>query len=279
MSQNRLVQGFSSGGATFALPSFVDTSKPNLARVFNYLAGGSAYFEVDRVAAEQMLLEFPPLRKLVQIRKAFAFEAVAYLYGVEGFRQFLDLGSGIPSGDALHEMVPDAAFIYSDINPVAVSYGTHLFAGLERVAYVHGDSRKIGALLGHEEVVQRLRFDEPVAVGLNNVPLFLSEGELQVLVQTLYERLAVGSQLSLFLQADMGLLHGGEVEEVQQKLRRMGIPARYVEVEKVCQLLQPWKLKVRELATGFMGLPADFLDDAEIKAAGLVYYALFFVKE
>lgn len=279
MSQNSSVQSFSSAAATFNSPSFLDTSKPNLARIFDYLSGGSAYFEVDRKVAEEMLAEFPPLKKFVQMSKGFTLEAVQYLYEVEGFRQFLDLGSGIPSGDPVHRLVPDAVFIYSDINPVAVSYGSHLFAGLERVAYVPGDARRIGALLGHEEVRKWVRFDEKLVVGLNNVPIFLTETELRLLAKTLYERLPVGSQVSFFLQMRAALVQTAEAELAQQKLQQMGVPVRYMDVERVCELFLPWKRKLVESATTFMGLPADFLDDPMIEAAGLVHYAMFFVKE
>ncbi|MEZ4513750.1 MAG: SAM-dependent methyltransferase [Chloroflexota bacterium] len=277
MSQKKSVQ--SAAAATFNPSSFLDVSQPNLARVFNYLTGGSAYFEIDRTVAEQMLAEFPPLKKLVQLSRAFTVEAVQHLYEVEGFRQFLDLGSGIPSGDMVHQLVPDAMFVYSDINPVAVSYGVHLLAGLAEVAYVYGNAREIGALLANEDVRQRLRFDEKLAVGLNNIPIFLSEAELRLLAKTLYERLAVGSQLSFFLLTRASEVQSQEADEAQGKLQRMGVPVRYADVGKVCDLLWPWKPKLVEMAINFMGLPADFLDDVAVQEAGLALYALFFVKE
>ena len=277
MSQNRPIQ--SAAAATFSPSSFLDASQPNLSRVFNYLTGGSAYFEADRVVAEKMLVEFPPLKKLVQLSKAFTVEAVQHLRVVEGFRQFLDLGSGIPSGDMVHQLVPDAMFVYSDINPVAVSYGVHLLAGQERVAYVHGDAREIGALLAHKDVKQRLRFDERLAVGLNNIPMFLAETELRLLAKILYDRLAVGSQISFFLQMRAAEAQSSKADEAQMKLQRMGVPVRYVDVGKVCELFWPWKPKLVETAIRFMGLPADFLDDVAVQEAGLAHYALFLVKE
>lgn len=265
--------------ATLAPSSFLDTTKPNIARAFDYIAGGSSYFEVDRAAAEQMLAEFPPLRKLVRLRKSFAFEAVQHLAHVEGFNQFLDLGSGIPSGDAPHQLVPDSTFIYSDINPVAVNHGKYLFDALERVTYLNGDGRTIGSLLAHEEVKGRIRFDEKLAVGLNNIPVFLTEAELKRLAKTLHDRLAVGSQLFLLLQTRAQDAQTDKVEVLEGKLRRIGIPIRYMPLDKVYASFEPWQPQLRETAVKFMGLPADFLDDGELKGAGLVHYALFLVKK
>ena len=99
----------------FDSASFLDTTKPNLARVFDYFAGGSTHFEADRIAASYMLAEFPAIKKWVQLREAFSFEAIQVLHD-NGFSQFLDLGSGMPSKDAVHQLIPNSTFIYSDIN-------------------------------------------------------------------------------------------------------------------------------------------------------------------
>ena len=124
--------------------AFLDTSLPNVARIFDYLVGGTANFEVDRQAAAEMLKILPSLRKWTRLRRAFIQEAAQILYS-EGFTQFLDLASGVPSNDHLHAFAPDCRIVYSDINPVAVSYGRSLFSDQENIAYIRamGKTQKL----------------------------------------------------------------------------------------------------------------------------------------
>ena len=108
---------------------YLDTAVPNKARIFDYLLGGDANFKADRAAAAKISRIIPSLPKWVRLRRAFVQEAAYTLYQ-NGFNQFLDLGSGMPTENDLHVAVPKANIVYSDTNPVAVSYGQSLFAEL-----------------------------------------------------------------------------------------------------------------------------------------------------
>ncbi|NJN55503.1 MAG: hypothetical protein HC804_12560 [Anaerolineae bacterium] len=110
----------------------MNTEVPNLARIFDYLAGGSINYEIDRQAAEAMLTIIPSIGKWVRLRRAFIQEAASQLHAA-GFRQFLDFGSGMPADDHIHAFAPDAHVVFSDLNPVAISYGQSILQTMKKL--------------------------------------------------------------------------------------------------------------------------------------------------
>lgn len=257
---------------------FLDVTVPNTARIFDYLAGGVANFEVDRQAAEQMLQIIPSLRKWVRLRRAFIQEAVQ-LSSMAGFRQFLDLGSGMPTEDHIHAFAPDAQIIYCDVNPVAVSYGNSLFSPLENVAYIHGDVREIEAILSAPEVQQRLDRRVKVAIGLNALILFLSEADNCRLAQALFQWAPPDSQLFLVFQTRAG----GQVPEKYIRFQTLcanaGLPLQLYTLEQNIGMLEPWRPVRVEPITEFLGLPADFISETDREGIGMSFYAAFLTKE
>jgi hypothetical protein len=107
----------------------VDTSTPNVARMFNHYLGGRETFQVDRDTADQVLAALPETRPSAIGAKEFSARAVKFLAAEEGIGQFLDLGVGLPAKVVLHEVArrvnPDARFAYVDHDPVVVSHGRH----------------------------------------------------------------------------------------------------------------------------------------------------------
>ena len=277
MSQNRPIQ--SAAAATFSPSSFLDASQPNLSRVFNYLTGGSAYFEADRVVAEKMLVEFPPLKKLVQLSKAFTVEAVQHLHVVEGFRQFLDLGSGIPSGDMVHQLVLDAMFVYSDINPVAVSYGRSLFSDHETIAYIRGNGREPEAIVRAPEVLKLIHMDKPVAIGLNGIQLFMPEADVRHMAQTFYEWAPAGSKLFLVFQTHGTMEEPENYYRFQDLCRQAQLPVELNTLADSVEMLDPWHPSLVEPITQFLGLPDDFITKEDGEGINMAFYAAFLLKQ
>ncbi len=257
---------------------FLDTTIPNSTRIFDYLLGGSTNFEADRQAAENMLKIFPALRKWVRLRHAFVQEAAQQL-AQEGFVQFLDLGSGIPSGDQIHMNTPGVRVVYSDINPVAVSYGSSLYNDLTNVAYVLADARNVQALLMDRAVSRLVDLHHPVAIGLNALLLFLSETDAKLLVQQLYEWAAVGSKLFIVFQTRQS---GSDTEEYQRFLllsRQVGFPIQLYTLEQSIELLKPWHLCHLESIADFLGLPPQFITITDQADIGILLYAAILSKE
>src|ERR1700722_1755186 len=111
----------------------IDMTRPHQARIYDYWLGGKDNFAVDREAAEQALAAYPGLRRGVRAQRAFLAQAVSYLAGQAGIRQFLDIGTGIPTASNTHEVAqaiaPDARVVYADNDPMVLSHARALLTG------------------------------------------------------------------------------------------------------------------------------------------------------
>lgn len=149
------------------VPEGIDTEAFSAARVYDYVLGGNHNFAIDREMARRGIEAMPDLPIQAQANRAFLHRAVRWLAGA-GVRQFLDLGSGIPTRGNVHEVAQkaaaDARVVYVDIDPVAVAHSRHMLAGNDRATAIQEDLRKPEAVLDHAEVRALLDFDQPVAV-------------------------------------------------------------------------------------------------------------------
>ncbi len=258
--------------------AFLDTTLPNVARIFDYLVGGTANFEVDRQAAEEMLNILPSLRKWIRLRRAFIQEAAQILHA-EGFTQFLDLASGMPSDDHLHAFAPDCRIVYSDINPVAVSYGRSIFGNQENITYIRGNGQEPESLLIAPEVLQLIDLNEPVAIGLNGLQLFLSEPDVQHLARTLFDWAPNGSKLFLVFQTHGNLKMPENYYKFLDLCGKAHLPIQLNTLEASVEMLHPWHPSLVEPITRFLGLPDDFITEADREGIGMAFYAAFLLKQ
>jgi S-adenosyl methyltransferase len=104
------------------LPPEIDTSRPHAARIYDYFLGGKNHFAADRDVAEKSLASLPSGRVGAREQRAFLGRAVKYLAGEAGIRQFLDIGTGLPTADNVHEVAqviaPSARVVYIDNDPI-----------------------------------------------------------------------------------------------------------------------------------------------------------------
>lgn len=178
----------------------IDTSVPNVARIYDYMLGGKDNFAADREAADRLLAAVPHFAGVVRDNRAFIGRAVRFLVGEAGIRQFLDLGAGLPTRSCVHEMaqavVPDALVVYVDNDPVVCAHGRALLRPLDGIAVVEGDLRRPAEVLGHPEVTGLLDLSRPVAVlcaaALHFVP---DEEKPHEIVAAYRDHLAPGSYL------------------------------------------------------------------------------------
>ena len=256
---------------------FFDTTVPNSARIFDYFMGGTANYEVDRAAAKQLTEIWPSLPKITRLRRAFIQEAAQVLYD-QGFRQFLDLASGLPTSDHLHAVLPDARVIYSDVNPVAISYGESYLAHLENVAYIYGNAAEMGNIIHHETVKYLFNPDEKVAIGLNTLTIFLPQPVIQTMAQTLYAWAPPGSAIFVAFQSRRSAVITPEYLEVINIFSRAGMPIWLYTTEEVLAMLAPWSLGQFSPLVQFLGLPDDFLTVAEMSVPEMEINAVFLTK-
>ncbi|GAA4217556.1 SAM-dependent methyltransferase [Actinocatenispora rupis] len=173
----------------------IDFDEPCVARVYDYLLGGSHNFAVDRAAAERFSARVPDLAAGVRANRSFLRRAVRYLTGL-GVRQFLDLGSGLPTAGNVHEAAPGARVVYVDHEPVAAAHGRTMLADVPRARMLAADLRDVDGVLGSPEVRDLLDLSEPV--GLVMVGVFHNIGpdeDAPGLVRKYREALAPGSHL------------------------------------------------------------------------------------
>jgi hypothetical protein len=152
--------------------------EPNAARVYDYLLGGDANFEVDREFGRRLAQVSPNAARIAQSGRAFLRRAVEFLTGA-GIDQFLDLGSGLPTAGNVHEIAhrsrPDARVVYVDNEPVAVHYSSTLLPDRERVGIIQADLREPDRVLDHAETRRLVDPRRPVAVLLSGVLHFVPD--------------------------------------------------------------------------------------------------------
>ncbi len=179
----------------------VDPTKPNIARVYDYWVGGRHNLVADRELAEAMATLDPWIPAACKANRAFLGRAVRFL-AAHGVRQFLDIGSGIPTAGNVHQIAQsaaaDARIAYVDRDPVAVATGRRLLAGNDRAAVIQADLRDLDVILVDPAVGRLIDFGEPVAIMLVAILHFvLDADEPHRLVKRLRDAAVPGSYLVL----------------------------------------------------------------------------------
>lgn len=174
------------------------TDRPNVARVYDYLLGGSHNFAADRAAAADLLTRWPDASETMLANRAFLGRAVRFLATRAGIRQFLDIGSGIPTMGNVHAIAQQAApgtrVVYVDADEVAVLHSRAILAGNDHATAIQADLRNPHDILGHPHLLDLLDLSKPVALLLVAILHFLPDSEgPAALVAELREELAPGS--------------------------------------------------------------------------------------
>jgi O-methyltransferase involved in polyketide biosynthesis len=178
----------------------IDTSQPNIARVYDYLLGGKENFAADRLLAEQLLGVIPGMGQWARDNRAFVCAAAARAAREGGITQFLDLGAGLPTRPAVHEAVrevhPDARVAYVDIDPVAVRHAQALLAGRGLTAF-QGDLTEPEKIFADPELAGVLDLSQPAGVIIGGVAHFLPAAVMRAAASAYASRLASGSWLMI----------------------------------------------------------------------------------
>ncbi|MEV0294691.1 SAM-dependent methyltransferase [Nocardia sp. NPDC050710] len=182
-------------------PESVDMQQASPARMYDALLGGSHNFEIDRKAAEMGKQLVPDLPRLALSNRAFLRRAVRFLVD-SGIRQFLDIGSGIPTAGNVHEIAqridPEITVLYADIDPVAVAHAKAILHGNERAAAIEADLRKPAELLAKVRENGLIDFEQPVGVLLVAVLHLLSDADRPAdMVAELHAAVAPGSYIAI----------------------------------------------------------------------------------
>jgi SAM-dependent methyltransferase len=178
-----------------------DFERPSQARIYDYLLGGSHNFAVDREAARVLISMVPEVPLIAQANRAFLRRAVRFLVAA-GVRQFLDIGSGVPTAGNVHEVarqvVPDARVVYVDIDPVAVAEGRQILAGDDQTVVLQEDARWPERIIGNPVVRGLLDFDRPVGLVVASLLHFIPDADdPYAVVASLRDAVVPGSYLAV----------------------------------------------------------------------------------
>jgi hypothetical protein len=182
--------------------SEIDTTRPHPARMYDAYLGGKDNYAADREAVRQILRNWPEVRAMARANRAAMQRMVRFLAGETGIRQFLDIGTGIPSTGNVHEVAeqvaPDSRVVYVDNDPIVHVRANALLTGSGTISIVLADLREPEEILAHPKVRELIDFSEPVAVLLIAILHFITEEEAPYgIVATLRDALPSGSFLAL----------------------------------------------------------------------------------
>ncbi|MBD0839582.1 SAM-dependent methyltransferase [Streptomyces sp. TRM68416] len=185
-----------------ALSTRIDTLRPHTARIWNYWLGGGDYYEVDRVAGDRIRELHPAIGEYARADRLFLGRAVRHLVAAAGVRQFLDIGTGLPTADNTHEvaqrLAPECRVVYVDNDPLVLAHARALLTSSPegRTDHLDEDLRNVEAIL--ERAADTLDLSRPVGVLLLGVVIFIGEDEDPYgIVRRLMAGLAPGSHLAL----------------------------------------------------------------------------------
>ena len=207
----------------------LDSSVPNIARIYDYILGGENNSEADRAAADQILRLIPEIGVAVTENRKFLRTAVRYLTREAGIDQFLDIGVGLPTQGPVHEVaaevIPAARVAYVDYDPAVVSHASALLTDTDNAIAVLGDLRRPGELLADPEIRSHLDFGRPVAVLLLAVLHFVSdEDDPAGIIATIRDTVAPGSYLMITHLGTPTQRHVEPQDTVRAMYERAGQP-------------------------------------------------------
>jgi hypothetical protein len=185
----------------------LDTDVPQTARIWNHLLGGKDNFAVDREVGDQIMASLPQLAENARLSRAYLTRAVRYLAGEVGIRQFLDIGTGLPTADNTHEVAqsvaPDARIVYVDNDPMVLAHARSLLTTSAEGAtdYLDADLRDAPSIL--REAARTLDLSRPVALFLmgilGHVP---TDDEAKAIIASYLDHLPSGSYLAMYDGSD-----------------------------------------------------------------------------
>jgi hypothetical protein len=260
-STDQIAESGVPGGAR-VVPDF---SVPSPARMYDYWLGGKDNFPADREAAQQVIAACPEVRRLARANRRFLTRAVWFM-AAHGIRQYIDLGTGMPTSPNVHEVarqaIPDARVVYVDNDPVVTVHSQALRVTNDGVIAIGGDIRCPQDILSHPELADLIDFAEPVGILFISVLHFISpDQDLAGIVAAFRWRMAAGSYLAISHAATDGADPGvlAEIAQVYQEATSPAVPRPACQIQELftgLDLVEPglvdvsqWRPDIRARAT------------------------------
>jgi SAM-dependent methyltransferase len=245
--------------------SVPDFTVPSATRMYDYFLGGKDHFEADRKAAEQVIAAYPETRTVARANRRFLTRAVWYL-AEHGITQYVDLGSGMPTSPAVHEIArqvrPGARVAYVDNDPVVASHCRAICDSDDGLQFIDGDIREPQGILNDLQLARTIDLSEPVAFLCAAVLHFVPDDDQpKGIVAALRWRMAPGSYLLISHGAADAASKDvlSEIADVYQTATAPAVPRTAKEIRELftgLDLVEPglvdarcWRSDMREKAT------------------------------
>jgi hypothetical protein len=211
------------------MPVDLNTTVPHSARIYDYLLGGKDNFEADRAAAFEIVKSSPSLPISMRANRQYMARVAHYLAAERGIRQFLDIGTGLPTSPNLHEVVqevdPTCKIVYVDNDPIVLVHARALLTSAPEgtTDYLDADLRDVDAILKSPEVRESFDITRPVSISLIAVLQFISdEDEAHRIIDSLLAPFPAGSTLAISTVT----AHNPQAVAGAAAYRARGIPAK-----------------------------------------------------
>jgi SAM-dependent methyltransferase len=223
------------------LPPEIDTSRPHMARIYDYFLGGKNHFAADRKTAQELLRNLPSIRVTARENRAFLGRAVRYLVAEAGIRQFLDIGTGLPTTENVHEVAqaiaPASHIVYVDNDPLVLAHARALLTSHPdgRTAYINADLRDPETILADPVTREALDFGRPIAlIVLATLHLIQNEDDPAGIIATLLAALPPGSYL---VASHITMEHSPDsIARGQRTMRGAGLAAQARDSDEFAKL-------------------------------------------
>jgi hypothetical protein len=224
------------------LPAGIDPNRPSTARIYDYFLGGTHNFAADRAVGDRAIELVPKIPRIAQANRAFLRRAVR-LATASGVRQFLDLGSGIPTEGNVHEIARDdhsgARVVYVDREPTAVLHAQDSLGDDPNTCAVQGDLQQPRPVLEHPDVRRLFDFDEPICVLMIAVLHFIPDSPVLTAALRAYHRIAApGSHLAITHTT----ASTDDVNRIADLYNRTGTPLIPRDPDRIAEMFAGWRL-------------------------------------
>lgn len=246
----------------------IDITRLNISRVYDYILGGHHNFEIDRAAAQQILKTVPSYPIWARLNRWF-LQIIAQRWGEQGYARILDLGSGMPTQDHFHAVLPQARVLYSDNDPITVAYAQEVLAGNPLTAYVEGDVRDLPPIL--QAAAEHFADDGRVGIGCIGLAYLLDDGILRDLLERLHAWAAPGSTIAIsFASASAP---PDQVERALQPFRLLGMAPTIRTVEELTALAGSWHVSAVRPLHEWAGVEKQ-IDPSDVLASTAEMYGM-----
>jgi hypothetical protein len=251
----------------------IDTSKPHLGRIYDFMLGGHHNYEVDRQAAAQILKVAPTYPKWARANRWF-LQFVASEWQQAGRKQVLDLASGLPTKGHFNDMMPAARILFTDNDPLSVAYGGDLLAGNPDMGYRLADLGQPNTLIAEAEAF--FGADRVLAISCIGVAYLVPDAVLSTLLQALHAWSAPGSVLSLTFGTYVEGGDRAQMEAALEAFRRHANASMYMRTsEELIELASPWRPTAIRSLPDWLGVP-DMFSREELESQGGSMAGAFF---